>query len=167
MLCATRRQNRRECRIDISAGCSRTRRLTCPMGAHNRPPDGISFHETASVLIWRPEGIIDEAAVNQVIAYLGDLEMRREKPFNRFIDTGQAEAIDLNFRYIFHVSLYRRLSYQGPDVLTAILASEDVIARYFKMHALLTQGSSIEARLFKTRALAAEWLGVPVALLEE
>ena len=137
------------------------------MSARDRPPAGTFFHEAASLVVWRPEGVINEAAVNQIIAYLGDLELRREKPFNRFIDTEEAEAIDLNFRYIFHISLYRRLSYQGPDVLTAVLAREDAIARYFKMHALLTQGSSIEARIFKKRELAAEWLGVPVALLKK
>jgi|KBSMisStaDraftv2_1062788.scaffolds.fasta_scaffold656535_1 hypothetical protein len=32
---------------------------------------------------------------------------------------------------------------------------------------LLTQGSAINVRLFEKRELAAEWLGVPVALLEK
>jgi len=131
------------------------------------PPEGIFFHEDASLLVWRPQGVVNEAAVNQIIAYLGDLELRRETQFNRFIDTEQAEEIDLNFRYIFHISLYRRLSYRGPNVLTAILARDDAISRYFKLHELLTQGSAIDVRVFKKRELAAEWLGVPVALLEK
>ena len=59
------------------------------------------------------------------------------------------------------------MSYRGPNVLTAILARDDAISRYFKLHELLTQGSAIDVRVFKKRELAAEWLGVPVALLEK
>ncbi len=130
------------------------------------PPAGVFFHKGASLLVWRPRGVINETSVNQVIAYLGDLEQSQENPFNRLIDTHEAEAIDLNFRYIFHVSLFRRLSYRGPPIKSAILVGDDTMARYSKMHALLTQGSAIDVRLFEKRELAAEWLGVLVALLE-
>jgi len=136
------------------------------MNAGKNPPAGTFYYEAASLLVWRPEPVIDEAAVNRLIAYLGELEIQRAAPFNRFIDTRQAEAVELNFRYIFHISLYRRLSYRGPNVLTAVLVHDDAIARYFKLHEILTQGSAIDVRVFKESALAAEWLGVPVALLD-
>ena len=130
------------------------------------PPSGALFHEDVSLLVWHPEGVISEASVNQVIAYLGELEVRRNLPFNRFTDTRQAEAIGLNFHYIFHISLFRRLAYHGPPILSAVLTSDETLKRYFKMHALLTQGSAIKVRLFETTEAAAEWLGVQVALLE-
>jgi hypothetical protein len=131
------------------------------------PPRDTLLHEHASLLIWRPRGVINEAIVNQVIAYLGDLEARPGQPFNRFTDTAEVEATDLNFHYIFHVSLFRRLSYRGPPIKSAILVTNDTVGRYSRMHALLTQGSAINVRLFEKRLFAAEWLDVPVALLEK
>jgi hypothetical protein len=37
---------------------------------------------------------------------------------------------------------------------------------YARLHALLTQGSPINVRVFKDRRDGADWLGVPVARLE-
>jgi hypothetical protein len=129
------------------------------------PPDGVHFNAEASLLVWRPQGVIDENAVTRIIAYVGDLELRRKEPFNRFLDGQQAEAVDLNFRYIFRVSLYRRFSYRGPAIQSAILAPDGALARYGKTHALLTQGSPINVRIFEEREEAAKWLGLPADLL--
>jgi CheY-like chemotaxis protein len=129
------------------------------------PPVDVLFHNDVSLLAWRPRGVIDESAVNEIVAYLGELELRREKPFNRIIDARQAEAIELNFRFIFRVSLFRRFSYRGPPILSAILASDPAMLRYGKTHALLTQGSALNVRIFERPEEAAKWLGVPIDLL--
>ncbi len=89
------------------------------------------------------------------------------KPFNRFSDTLAVDAIDLNFRYIFHVALFRRLSYSGrPPVKSAILVRNEALARYSKMHALLTRGSPLKVKIFEEREAAAKWLGVPLDSIE-
>jgi hypothetical protein len=129
------------------------------------PPD-TTFHEDVSLLVWRPHGIVNEAAVTQIVGYIGDLEARRKKPFNRCTDTQSAEAIDLNFRYIFHVSLYRRLSCRGPPINSAVLVTDVTKDRYAKMHQILTQGSPIKVRLFEDREEAAKWLNVPLELID-
>jgi hypothetical protein len=36
---------------------------------------------------------------------------------------------------------------------------------YARLHALLTQGSPINVRIFQDREKAAQWLGVPIELL--
>jgi len=128
------------------------------------PPD-VQFIKEPRLFIWRPHGVINEGAVNRVIRVLGTLESRAGEGFNRFSDTLSAEAIDLNFKFIFHVSLYRRLSYVGPPVKSAILVAEPNFAHYSKMHALLTQGSMIKVRIFEQRHAAAKWLEVPNELL--
>ena len=70
------------------------------------------------------------------------------------------------FRYVFHVSLFRRLSYAGrPPVKSAILVTSLTLAHHSKMHAMLIQGSSIKVRTFEEREPAAQWLGVSVKLL--
>jgi len=129
------------------------------------PPD-VEFHKDIPLVIHRPRGLLNEAAVNKIIRVIGELEFSMNRPFHRFADTLEADAVDLNFHYILHVSLYRRLSYSGrPPVKTAILATDKAMIHYAKLHAMMTQGSSIKVRIFQERAAAAKWLGVPVDLL--
>ena len=130
------------------------------------PPSDIQFHEDVRLLVWRPRGVLNEAALKHIVTLIGDLESKSGNPFNRFTDTLAADAIDLNFRYVFHTSLFRRLSYAGrPPVKSAILVSGPTRVHYSKMHAVLTQGSPIKVRIFEEREAAAKWLGVPVELL--
>ena len=126
----------------------------------------IQFHEDIRLLVYRPHGVIDESALKKVISVLEDLEARLRELFNRFSDTLAADEIELNFKYVIQVSLCRRLSYAGhPPVKSAILASDSTMLHYARLHALLTQGSPINVRVFQDRAEAAKWLGVPVELL--
>jgi hypothetical protein len=48
---------------------------------------------------------------------------------------------------------------------SAILATDAALIHYGKVHALLTQGSPINVRIFRDRQEAAQWLNVPVARL--
>ena len=129
------------------------------------PPE-LEFHEEIHLLIYRPHGVIDEAAVKNVVSVLEDLETRLEKPFNRFTDTLAADEVELNFKYVIQVSLCRRQSYAGhPPVKSAILATDSTMIHYARLHALLTQGSPINVRIFQDREEAAKWLGVPVERL--
>ena len=129
------------------------------------PPD-VEFYEDIRLIVWRPHGLVNKAAVNKIISVLGELETALKEPFNRFSDTVAADAIDLNFEYIIHVSLYRRSFYgKRPPIKSAILATDATLIHYAKVHALLTQGSPINVRVFQDRKEAAQWLGVPIATL--
>src|SRR5258708_26435790 len=115
----------------------------------NLAPD-VEFHEDIRLLVFRPQGVIDEAAVKRVVSILEDLEAKLQKPFNRFSDTLAADEVELNFKYIIQVSLCRRLSYAGhPPVKSAILATDSTMLHYARLHALLTQGSPINVRVFQ------------------
>jgi hypothetical protein len=128
-------------------------------------PD-IEFHEDIRLLIYKPHGLIDEAAVQKVVDVLEDLEAKLQKPFNRFSDTLEADEVELNFKYVIQVSLCRRLAYAGhPPVKSAILARDSTMIHYARLHALLTQGSPINVRIFQDREEAAKWLGVPIERL--
>lgn len=129
------------------------------------PPD-VEFHEDIYLLVWRPRGLLDREAVNKIITVIGELETTLKEPFNRFSDTVEAHAVDLNFEHIIHVSLYRRSFYgKRPPIKSAILATDATAIHYGKVHALLTQGSPINVRVFQDRKEAAQWLGVPIAIL--
>ena len=128
-------------------------------------PD-VEFHEDIRLLVYRPRGVVDEQALKKVISILEDLEARLREPFNRFSDTLGADEVELNFKYVIQFSLCRRLSYAGhPPVKSAILATDSTMIHYARLHAVLTQGSPINVRVFKTRQEAADWLNVPIKWL--
>jgi hypothetical protein len=129
------------------------------------PPD-VEFHEDIRLLVYRPHGLVNKATVNKIISVVGELETTLKEPFDRFSDTVAAEAVDLNFEHIIRVSLYRRRFYgKRPPIKSAILATDATLIHYGKVHALLTQGSPINVRVFQDRKEAAQWLGVPIAIL--
>jgi len=129
------------------------------------PPD-VEFHEDICLLIHRPRGVLNKAAVNKIVSLIGELEFTLKKPFNRFLDTVAADAVDLSLEFIRRVSLYRRRFYGNrPAIKTAILATDSTMADYGRLHASLTEGSPINVRVFQDRKKAAQWLGVPVERL--
>src|SRR5882724_9219414 len=130
------------------------------------PPE-IQFYEDIRLLIYRPRGLIDEAAINKVTSVIEGLEAATQAPFNRFSDTLDAHEVELNFRYVIQVSLHRRLAYAGrAPVKSAILVTEPTLVHYARLLVLLTEGSSIKVRVFQDREEAAQWLGVPLDRLE-
>ena len=130
------------------------------------PPD-VECIEDAGLLIWRPRGVLNEALVNRIIAFVGDREAKFGRPFDRFTDMSALNAVDLTFKYVFHVALFRRLSRVGREVVkSAFLVTDPELARYIKLHAIMTDHSPLKVAIFKERAAAAKWLGVPVELLK-
>jgi hypothetical protein len=130
-----------------------------------KPPPDVLFHHDLRLMVWRPRGMVNEKVVNKIITFMGKEEAESNKSFNRFSDGLLVEAVDLNFRYMFYVSLFRRLSYVGPPVKSAILVRGDAFAHYSRLHAILTQGSPLQVRIFQERLEAAKWLGVPLETL--
>ena len=129
------------------------------------PPE-IEFHSDIGLLVYRPRGLIDEAAINKIISVIEDLEAETQKPFNRFSDATGTHEVELNFKYVIQVSLHRRLSHKGrAPVKSGILATDSTLIHYAQLLTLLTQGSSINVRAFQDRKEAAEWLGAPLELL--
>ena len=129
------------------------------------PPE-IEFHPDLRLLVYRPRGLIDEAAINKIISVIEDLEAATQEPFNRFFDTSETHEVELNFHYVIQASLHRRLAHAGrAPVKSAILATDSTIVHYARLLALLTEGSSIKVRVFQDRKEATQWLGVPLELL--
>ena len=131
-----------------------------------KPPPDVLFHHDLRLMVWRPRGTVNEKAINKILEFIGKKETASHEPFNRFTDASLVESVDLNFRYIFHVSLFRRLSYVGWPVKSAILVTRKKLLHYSKLHQILTQGSPIQVRIFQERADAAKWLGISLETLE-
>jgi hypothetical protein len=129
------------------------------------PPE-VQFHEDIRLLIYRPCGVLNEQSVDKIVSIIGDLEAKLQEPFNRFFDTLGHDEVELNFRYVIQVSLYRVISYgDRPPVKSAILATDTTIGHYCQLHAIITEESPINVRIFQKREDVAKWLGVPIERL--
>jgi len=129
-------------------------------------PADIEWVEDARLLIWSPRGLFDEGLVNELLSFIADREQKLSQPFNRFTDMSGLDAVDLTFKYVFHVALFRRLSRAGREtVKSAFLVTDPEIARSIKLHALLTDHSPLKVAMFAEREAAAKWLGVPIEIL--
>ena len=129
-------------------------------------PDDIEFHEDILLLVYRPRGLLNATTIHKIVSIIGDLEAKFQEPFNRFFDTTGHDEIELNFQYVIQISLYRVLSYgDRPPVKSAILATDSTIGHYCQLHAIITEDSPINVRIFQEREQAAQWLGVPIERL--
>ena len=129
------------------------------------PPE-VQFQEDIRLLVYRPCGVLNEQSVDKIVSIIGDLEAKLQEPFNRFFDTLGHDEVELNFRYVIQISLHRVLSYgDRPPVKSAILATDTTIGHYCQLHAIITEESPINVRIFQKREDVAKWLGVPIERL--
>jgi hypothetical protein len=125
-------------------------------------PAHVLFRKELSLILWKPHGVLDEDGVSEIISFIETAERRASKPFHRFADLSALDAVDLNFKFVFHVALGRRLSATPkPAVKSAFYVTSPATTHYIKLHALLTDHSPLDVSLFTDRAAAAQWLGVP------
>jgi len=129
-------------------------------------PAHVLFRKELSLILWKPRGILDESLVNEIVVFIDTAEARASKPFNRFADLSALDEVDLNFKFVFHIALHRRISSkQKPPVKSAFYVTSPTATHYAKLHAMLTDYSPLDVSLFTDRAAAAKWLGVPLEAL--
>ena len=129
-------------------------------------PAHVLFRKELSLILWRPSGILSQAVVNEIVAFIDTAERRASQPFNRFADLSALDMVDLNFKFVFDIALHRRLTYAPqPPVKSAFYVTSPATTHYIKLHAMLTDYSPLDVSLFTDRGAAAAWLGVPVEAL--
>lgn len=125
-------------------------------------PAHVLFRKELSLILWEPHGTLDQPLVNEIIAFIETAERRANQPFNRFSDLSALDMVDLNFNFVFHIALHRRLSAAPkPAVKSAFYVTSPATTHYARLHAMLTDYSPLEVFLFTDRVAAAAWLGVP------
>jgi hypothetical protein len=124
---------------------------------------GVSFHHDVHLMVYRPRGIVDEPHVERIVAMLEELEHKAEKPFDRYSDLSKLDAIDLRFEFVFRVSLHRRLAYADhPPVKSAFYVTSSATERIVRAHAILTDRSPLQVKMFRKIDDVANWIGVTV-----
>ena len=131
-------------------------------------PAHVLFRKDLSLILWKPRGILDKSTVDEMVAFIEAVEKRNGKPLNRFSDVSALDAVDLNFKFVFHVALGRRLSAAPrPAVKSAFYVTSPATRHYVKLHKMLTDYSPLRVALFTDRGAAAKWLAVPLEALFE
>jgi hypothetical protein len=131
-------------------------------------PAHVLFRKDLALILWKPQGILDESTVNEIVAFIEAVEKRNRQSLNRFSDLSALDAVDLNFEFVFHVALCRRLSVAPKSaVKSAFYVTSPATTHYIKLHAMLTDHSPLHVALFTDCAAAAKWLGVPFEALSE
>lgn len=129
------------------------------------PPD-VEFYEDIRLFAYKPCGLLNETSIDKVLGVLEELETQLQEPFNRFSDASAIDRVELNYQYVIQVSLYRVLTYADRQpVKSAVLVMDSTIGHYFQLHAIITQDSPINVRIFREREDVAKWLGVPIERL--
>lgn len=131
-------------------------------------PAHVLFRKDLSLILWKPRGVLDQSTVNEMVEFIEAVEKRSSKPLDRFNDLSALDAVDLNFEFVFHVALGRRVSAAPkPAVKSAFYVTSPATTHYAKLHAVLTDYSPLDVALFTDRGAAAKWLGVPLEVLSE
>src|SRR5687767_11839661 len=112
-------------------------------------------------MVYRPRGVLSEKRFRTLKKILEEAEEAAARPFNRFTDLSQLFAVDVGFETALRVSLHRQTTYvKRAPVKSAFYVPTEAVARLAKIHALVTESSYLEVKIFETIGKAARWLGV-------
>ena len=124
------------------------------------------YHAAWRLSTWHPRGVLDDALLDQVVAFIVSKEHVAELPFDRFTDFNGLTEIHLKVGHVFDIVHDRREEDAArAPVKSAFFADKIVAFGMARMYEALMEGSSIQVRAFRDRQEAAQWLGVPVEIL--
>ena len=122
------------------------------------------YHPEWRLLTWHPRGLFDDALADKIIGLIGSEERVEQVPFHRFTDFSGLTHIRLKIGHVFDVAKQR--SAVREAVKSAFFADTIVGFGMARMYEALMEEATIQVRAFRERAAAAEWLGVPLEILE-
>ena len=106
-------------------------------GGNLKLPAHVLFRKDLSLMLSKPNGVLDEVIVNEIVAFIDFAEERGNKPFNRFADLSALDMVDLNFKFVFQIGLDRRLGCaRHSPVKSAFFVTSPATAHYAKLHAM-------------------------------
>ena len=126
-------------------------------------PDAV-YYPKFRLMTWHPIGLFDAALAESVREFVEHEEYIQDAPFNRYTDLSGITEVQINLERLSETAR-RRWGVLQP-VQSAIFADTRhclVIAQIYE--SLMEQALAITVRAFREREAAAEWLGVPVAIL--
>jgi hypothetical protein len=116
------------------------------------------------LLTWHPRGLFDDALADKIIGVVGSEEFFEEAPFHRYTDFSGLTHIRLKVGHVFQIAKNR--SGVSEPVKSAFFSDTTVGLGIARMYQALMEEAIIQVRSFRERAAAAEWLDVPLEILQ-
>jgi len=116
------------------------------------------------LVTWHPRGLFDDALADKLIGVVGSEERLEEVPFHRYTDFSGLTHIRLKVGHVFDVAKHRRGATE--PVKSAFFSDTTVGLGIARMYEALMEEATIQVRAFRERPAAAEWLGVPLEILQ-
>jgi hypothetical protein len=125
---------------------------------------GALYYPKFHLMTWHPTGIFDAALADKIREFIEWEEHVQDVPFDRYTDLSGVTKVRISLQRLSEAACRRRRVSQ--PVNSAIFADKKhsfVIAQIYE--SLMEEAVAITVRAFRERGLAAQWLGVPVAIL--
>ena len=122
------------------------------------------YHPEWRLLTWHPRGLFDDALADKLVGVIGSEERVEQVPFHRYADFSGLTHVRLKIGHVFDVAKQR--SAVREPVKSAFFSDTIVGFGIARMYEALMEGAVIQVRAFRERAAGAEWLGVPLEILQ-
>ena len=125
---------------------------------------GALYYPKFHLMTWHPMGIFDGALADKLREFIEWEEHVQDVPFDRYTDLSGVTKVDISLQRLSEAACRRQRASQSVN--SAIFADKKysyVIAQIYE--SLMEEAVAITVRAFRERELAAQWLGVPVAIL--
>jgi hypothetical protein len=117
--------------------------------------------EGETLMIGRPNGVLDARIAEEVVEFIEIKELELEKGFDRFCDLSLLEGIQLSFVDVLELAARRsKFNPNSIRVKSAFLAIHAGTHGVASMYQRLLASPRIEVRIFDQLEEAAEWLAV-------
>ncbi len=113
---------------------------------------------------WHPRGLLNDAFADRIAKFVELEEEIQKAPFNRYTDFSRLTEVRLRIDH-FSEFAERRRKVSKP-VKSALFADKPVSFFIARLYEMLMNKATIKVRVFRKRKAAAEWLGVPLKILE-
>lgn len=121
------------------------------------------YHAQWTLVTWHPRGVFDDVLADEILGVIQSEELHEEKPFHRYTDFSGLAEIRLKIGHVFQMAQQRREA--AESVKSAFFGETVASVGMARMYESLMEGAMIQVRVFRARAAAAEWLGVPLDVL--
>ena len=128
-------------------------------------PAHLRQYPAHDLVAWQPQGVLDDSLLDEIAEWLCTID-KTSAPLKRFVDLSRLTMVAVRTSHVFEFARKRAEQFAGITPVKSALFSEDWVGfGIARMYESLMKETLIEARAFRDRAKAAEWLGVPVEIL--
>jgi hypothetical protein len=122
------------------------------------------YYPEHRLLVWFPRGVLNAAFADQVLEFAQMEERIQDTPFDRYTDLSGLTEIRLELDHLFKIASRRKRV--AEPVKSAFFASHSISFVVALMYERLMTKAPIQVRAFDQRKQAAEWLDVPLKVLQ-